>query len=294
MAVSRLGYIVLGAQNPSEWETFGRDVLGTMAHVNDAGNVCLKVDDHPFRVLVCEHEEDALLSSAWEVDDLGAYEKILKELGDAGIEVQQGSEAEAQERCVSKFFRSSDPAGNRFEIYYKRTDTGVPFRSATDVSGFVTGDMGMGHVVVPAPNLEETRSFYETMLGLRLSDDLTMPGGPEGAPDIRIFFFHADNPRHHSLALFNQPVPSKIVHFMLEVPTVDEVGKCLDRVNEANIPLMASLGRHCNDNMLSFYVFGPGHIPVEYGYDGYQLDLKTFKPTVSTQGDHWGHIYNMP
>lgn len=294
MAVSRLGYITLGAQNPSEWETFGRDVLGTMAHVNDAGDVGLKIDDHPFRVLVSESGQDGLLSTAWEVDNLDAYESILGKLADGGAEVELGSDADAQKRYVSQFFRSADPAGNSFEIYHKRTNVGAPFQSGVDVSRFVTGDMGMGHVVVPAPNLEETRAFYETNLGLRLSDDLTMPGGPEGTPDIRIFFFHADNPRHHSLALFNQPVPSKIVHFMLEVPTVDEVGKCLDRVNAANIPLMASLGRHCNDNMLSFYAFGPGQIPVEYGYDGYQLDLETFEPTVSTKGDHWGHVYNMP
>lgn len=294
MVVSRLGYIRLGAQNPSEWETFGRDVLGTMAHVNDVGDVCLKIDDHPFRVLVCESEQDGLLSSAWEVDDPDTYENLLKKLKDGGAEIAPGSDADAEKRCVSQFFSSTDPAGNCFEVYYKRENVGSPFQSQVDVNEFVTGEMGMGHVVVPAPNLDETRSFYETMLGLRLSDDLTMSGGPEGAPDIRIYFFHAKNPRHHSLALFNQPVPSKIVHFMLEVSTVDEVGKCLDRVNAANIPLMASLGRHCNDNMLSFYAFGPGQIPVEYGYDGYQLDLETFEPTVSTKGDHWGHVYNMP
>ncbi len=294
MAVSRLGYIILGTQNPSDWETFGRDILGTMAHVNDSGDVGLKIDDHPFRILVSESAQDSLLSTAWEVDDLDAYESILKRLSDGRAEVELGTDADAAKRCVSQFFRSTDPAGNGFEVYHTRTNTGEPFRSALDVPEFVTGEMGMGHVVVPAPNLDETRTFYETMLGLRLSDDLTMPGGPEGAPDIRIYFFHAENPRHHSLALFNQPVPSKIVHFMLEVSNVDEVGKCLDRVNAADIPLMATLGRHCNDNMLSFYAFGPGQIPVEYGFDGYQLDLETFEPTVSTKGDHWGHVYNMP
>ena len=294
MSVSRLGFIILGAQKPSEWEAFGRDILGAMTHVSGAGDVCLKIDDHPFRVMVSESEHDQLLSAAWEVDDAEVYEDILKRLSGAGHGAELGSEAEAEKRSVSRFFRSTDPAGNNFEVYYKRTNIGEPFKSPLDVSEFVTGDMGMGHVVVPAPSLDETRLFYETMLGLRLSDDLTMPGAGEGAPEMRIYFFHANNPRHHSLALFNLPIPSKIVHFMFEVTSIDDVGKCLDRVNKADIPLMASLGRHCNDNMLSFYVFGPGGIPVEYGYDGRQLDLDTFKPTVSTVADHWGHIYNMP
>ena len=294
MSVSRLGYITLGNPNPTDWRAFGTDILGTMSHVNEAGDVCLKVDDHPHRVRVVQHETAELLASGWEVEDPEVYDNLMSKLIEFGTEVQQGNEADARRRCVTKFFSGVDPAGNAFEVYYKRTEMGAPFQSAVDVSGFVTGDMGMGHVVIPAPNLDETRSFYETLLGLRLSDDLTMPGGPEGAPDIHIYFFHADNPRHHSLALFNQPVPSKIVHFMLEVSNVDEVGKCLDRVNDAGIPLMASLGRHCNDNMLSFYVFGPGQIPVEYGYDGFQLDPDTYQSTVSTKGDHWGHAYSMP
>ncbi len=294
MSVSRLGYITLGNPNPSDWETFGRDVLGTMSHANEAGDICLKVDDHPFRIRIVKHDAAELVGSGWEVDDLEAYESLINKFKEHGADIRQGSEAEAQRRCVTKFFSSVDPAGNSFDIYYKRTDVGDRFQSSVDVSQFITGDLGMGHVVIPAPNLDETRSFYENFLGLQLSDDLTMPGGPPGAPDIHIYFFHANNPRHHSLALFNQPVPSKIVHFMLEVSNVDEVGKCLDRVNDAGLSLMASLGRHCNDNMLSFYVFGPGQIPVEYGYDGFQLDPDTYQPTTSTKGDHWGHAYTMP
>ena len=77
--------------------------------------------------------------------------------------------------------------------------------------------------------------------------------------------------------------------------SIDEVGACLDRVTNAGYPLLSSLGRHCNDNMLSFYVFGPGGIAVEYGYDGLQFDnWDEFTPTVSTEGDFWGHAYQMP
>ena len=293
MAAARLGYICLGSHDPSEWASFGQGVLGTMVSVDDTDNVRLKVDDHPFRILVAKSAENALLASAWEVDSQADYEQILAALKGAGHQVRMGDESEAKERCVSQFFKSSDPSGNEFEVYYGRTGVGEKFQSPAGIREFVTGSMGMGHVVVPAPNLEETRAFYETFLGLRLSDDLTMPGGPNGEPDIKVLFFHADNPRHHSLALFNQPVPSKIVHFMLEVTSLDEVGQCLDRVKEAEVPLMATLGRHCNDNMVSFYVFGPGHIPVEFGFDGLQLDPSNYTATKSTIADHWGHLYQM-
>ena len=57
---------------------------------------------------------------------------------------------------------------------------------------------------------------------------------------------------------------------------------------------MSTLGRHCNDNMLSFYVFGPGGIAVEYGCEGKTFDWDSFTPTESTVGDFWGHQYVLP
>ena len=105
---------------------------------------------------------------------------------------------------------------------------------------------------------------------------------------------HADNPRQHSLALFNHPHPAGVIHLMVEVSTLDEVGSALDRVKKAGLPLMATLGRHINDNMCSFYVVAPGGIAIEYGFDGLLVDWDHYTPTASTIGDLWGHEYNVP
>ena len=105
---------------------------------------------------------------------------------------------------------------------------------------------------------------------------------------------HADNPRQHSLALYNQGHPSGVVHIMVEVESLDEVGLALDRVKQAGLPILATLGRHVNDNMCSFYVLAPGGIAVEYGYDGLLVDWDHHTPTVSTEGDLWGHEYSFP
>ena len=152
----------------------------------------------------------------------------------------------------------------------------------------------MGRIVVSAAEaFEETHDFYTGLLGLGDSDDLTLPPPAEGAPSIRVRFLHASNPRHHSLALFNLPVPSGVVHIMLEMRTIDDVGRAYDRVLAGGWALMAFLGRHCNDNMFSFYVIGPGGVPIEVGCEGRQVDWKDFEPTVSVVPDHWGHAYQL-
>jgi 3,4-dihydroxy-9,10-secoandrosta-1,3,5(10)-triene-9,17-dione 4,5-dioxygenase len=81
---------------------------------------------------------------------------------------------------------------------------------------------------------------------------------------------------------------------MVEVGSMDEVGKAMDRVKQAGLPYLATLGRHVNDNMCSFYVLAPGGIAVEYGYDGLLIDWENHVPTVSTEGDLWGHEYHFP
>jgi 3,4-dihydroxy-9,10-secoandrosta-1,3,5(10)-triene-9,17-dione 4,5-dioxygenase len=78
---------------------------------------------------------------------------------------------------------------------------------------------------------------------------------------------------------------------MLEVTDVDEVGYCLDRVNEREIPIVSTLGRHTNDGMLSFYMATPGGFALEFGCEGLQMDWDDFTPTVSTLPSFWGHKF---
>ena len=291
MAVARLGYLGIASQDPAAWKSFGEDLLGLMAVPGDSDGVFLKMDDHPFRLIIEKSDSDKLSFAGWEVDDATVYEATISRLESAGATVTRGDAAGAKKRCVTEYCASADPAGNPLEVYHGRTGVGAAFNSPQGVSRFLTGEMGLGHVVVPAPNTDDTHEFYKSVLGFGDSDDLSLPPPAEGAPDMRIVFLHAANPRHHSLALFNLPVPTGIVHLMFEVPSIDEVGACLDRVTAAGIPLMATLGRHCNDNMLSFYAIGPGGIAVEYGCDGLQLDWDNFTPTQSTVADVWGHEY---
>ena len=105
---------------------------------------------------------------------------------------------------------------------------------------------------------------------------------------------HANNPRQHSVALFGGPHPLGVVHIMVEAQTLDDVGATLDRAKKSGSHFLATLGRHVNDNMCSAYILAPGGIAVEYGYDGVLIDWENYVPTVSVEGDLWGHEYNFP
>ena len=287
---------MLNAQDLPAWKTFGADILGLMLDDESSSDSRLffRMDDHPSRLLVQQGDVDGLATIGWEFSSSAAYHAIVADLQSRGFVIEAGNVEGAAWRNVTEYSMGTDPAGNPFEVYHTRTGLVDDFKSPLNIEAFVTGDMGMGHVVIPAPNMDETHDFYQDVFGFGNSDNLTLPPAAEGAPDMNIRFLHATNPRHHSLALFNYPVPSRIVHLILEVKSVDEVGECLDRVNKAGYPLMSTLGRHSNDNMLSFYVVGPGGIAIEFGCEGMQIDWQKYTSTVSNVGDIWGHEYVPP
>jgi 3,4-dihydroxy-9,10-secoandrosta-1,3,5(10)-triene-9,17-dione 4,5-dioxygenase len=276
---------------------FGTAVLGLMdAEREDSPGVrFLRMDQHPFRFMLEPGTQDRLLAIGLESRNAGEWQATCDRLAAAGHTLTAGSEAEAARRCVSRFVCVQDPSGNTVELYHGRKLDYRPFNSPVGVRRFVTGstgsgDMGFGHAVIPAPAIEQTTAFYTDLIGLGICDTLHLQ-----TPPSQVIFLHADNPRQHSLALYDQPHPVGVVHVMVEVESLDEVGLALDRARRAGHPVIASLGRHVNDNMCSFYVLAPGGIAFEYGYDGLQVrDWERYTPTVSTEGDLWGHEYNFP
>ena len=300
MSVASIGYVRLESQEPAAWMDFGQNILGLMesSHQDTAGARFLRMDAHPFRFMIESSEQDRLAASGLEFRNKADWQACCNRLLEAGHAIEAGSDDEAQRRCVVQFVTTVDPSGNVLELYYGRKLDYTPLNSPVGIKAFVTGgeytgDMGFGHAVLPAPDTQATHRYYIELIGLGDSDDLTPPM-PEGAPDTRVIFMHADNPRQHSLALYNHPHPAGVVHLMVEVESLDEVGLAMKRAQAGNYPIIASLGRHVNDNMCSFYVLAPGGIAVEFGYDGLLVDWDNYTPTVSTEGDLWGHEYNFP
>ena len=135
--------------------------------------------------------------------------------------------------------------------------------------------------------------FYTEVLGFRLRDSMSMPGefvGKEPGSKVWLRFLGV-NPRHHSLAFLPMPNASKCVHIMFEVDELDHVGRALERVRKHKAPLSATLGRHMNDEMISFYVKSPGGFDVEFGTEGLRVDDDRWVARESTAVSYWGHDF---
>lgn len=291
--VKSLAYVVLRSADLAGWRDFACKTLGLMEGASDADTLLLRVDDRPFRILVQKGEGEGFVAAGWELPDEASYLSTIDALQADGIAVTQADAGEAKARAVRALARCTDPSGTGVELHWGRVVDYLPFHSPAGVSGFVTGDMGLGHVVLPATDLSASLDFYRKHLGFVETDYIRVPLSPEpDGPAAQVHFLHCDNPRHHSVALTDMPQPSGAVHIMLEAATVDDVGYALDRVKASGAHLSATLGRHTNDRMLSFYVRTPGGFDIEFGTGGWQVDWSVFVPTISLKDSAWGHEWN--
>jgi 3,4-dihydroxy-9,10-secoandrosta-1,3,5(10)-triene-9,17-dione 4,5-dioxygenase len=281
MDVRALGYLGLESADVEQWTVFATEVLGLMVAPHSNPDVVqLKMDDWSHRWSVTSGERDRLAYTGWEVADAMTLERLAERITASGIEVTGGTDDELERRRVRRMVWCLDPSGMRVELFHTPVFDHVRFVSPAGVPRFVTGDLGIGHVVLLADDFEGSFAFYTDLLGFRLSDSMSLDG-------MRLRFLHT-NGRHHSLALATHH-SSRLAHLMLEVGSVDEVGYCLDRCLAHQVPISQTLGRHTNDLMLSFYMKAPKGFEVEFGCQGRVINTSSWATSEITAVSTWGH-----
>ncbi|MFD8013379.1 VOC family protein [Streptomyces sp. NPDC058955] len=296
MDIRALGYLRLETTRLDEWRRYTLDILG-MAEAPGSTDttLLLRLDDRAHRLAIQAGDSDRLLAAGWELANATALAEATAALEAAGVAVKAADAAELAERRVQGLVHLTDPCGNPLELYWGQAQDHTPLATPYG-NRFVTGDLGLGHVVLPVPDIEAALDFYEKLLGFQLRDSMRLP--PQAVPtaaeqrDFHWMHFLSPNRRHHSLGLYPGALPPGIVHFMVELETLDDVGLGLDRMQAAGIPIASSLGRHTNDRMVSFYAQAPGGFQVEYGWDGLVVDPATWVAKEITADSVWGHRWN--
>ena len=296
MGIRSLGYLRIEAMDVPAWREFGLKVLGMVEGQGSVpGALYLRMDDFPARLVIVPGERDRLAQAGWEVANEGELAEVAASLDAAGVAVEKASDADLADRRVAGLIRFDDPSGNTLEVFH---GAALQHRRVVSPYGhtFVTGEQGLGHVVLSTRDDEEALRFYRDVLGFKLRDSMRLPpqlvGRPaDGAPAWLRFF--GCNPRHHSLAFLPMPTPSGIVHLMIEVGEADDVGLAMDRAARRKVPMSATLGRHVNDLMLSFYMKTPGGFDVEFGTEGRQVEDESWIARESTAVSLWGHDFGV-
>lgn len=296
MAIRSLAYLRFEATDVAAWREYGLKVLGLVeGKGSEPDSLYLRMDDFPARLVIVPGERDRLLATGWETADAAGFQGVRERLEASGVPYKEATAEVLADRRVDELISCTDPDGGTLEVFH---GAALEHRRVVSPYGhtFVTGEQGLGHVVLSTSDDEASLRFYRDVLGLRLRDSMRLPpqavGRPaDGAPAWLRFL--GCNPRHHSLALAPLPTPSGVVHMMFEVGNSDDVGLCLDRALRRKVPMSATLGRHVNDLMLSFYMKSPGGFDVEFGCEGRQVEDESWIARESTAVSLWGHDFTL-
>jgi 2,3-dihydroxybiphenyl 1,2-dioxygenase len=279
MEIQAFGYLGVGSSHLDDWAAFATSAVG-MQSVDRASSMrAFRMDDRKQRLFIDRAIEAGTQVFGWEVGNATALDGLAGRLEAAGVAVKREAAALADQRCVTGLISFTDPAGNRLEAFHGAQIADDTFKPGRNVSGFRTGPQGMGHTLLTVPDLDAALAFYKDLLGFRISDFMTAP--------VRAYFMHV-NARHHSVALVGAPVRS-MHHLLVEYYQLDDVGQGFDLLQKTPEKIVATLGRHPNDLMTSYYMRTPSEIYVECGWGGREVDDATPPVEMASVGSFWGH-----
>ena len=139
----------------------------------------------------------------------------------------------------------------------------------------------LAHVNINSSEIEALSSFYQSVLGFRLTDRSKMMA------------FLRCNDDHHAVVLAEAP-GNGLNHIAFLVPDLESVMRGSGRVVDAGTPIGWGVGRHGpGDNVFAYFV-DPTGVVVEYTAEVLQVDddyrVKGPSEWVWPQGrtDHWG------
>ncbi|MDB5531858.1 MAG: Glyoxalase/bleomycin resistance protein/dioxygenase [Hyphomicrobiales bacterium] len=129
---------------------------------------------------------------------------------------------------------------------------------------------GLFHYAYPCRDAEETRAFYEDILGLPLVSCMlvdSVPSTGEPGPYAHLFFEMGDGSYiaffdlgNNAMPLPSPNVPKWVQHFAVEVPSVADVEAMKQRLDAAGVEV---LGVVDHEFIKSIYFFDPNGLRLE-------------------------------
>ena len=218
MAINALSYIGVNSDKLEDWADYSEKSLGMQMIDRGKGSLSFRMDDQKQRLAITGDTGDSLAFVGWEVEKKQDLQTYANKLEENNIPVTLGDSSYSDKRFVDELIYFNDPQGNRIELIYSPMKDKDSFKPSRPISGFKTGALGMGHIVLHVKDFDKVVPFYRDLLGFKISDYTHTP--------ISLCFFHV-NGRHHSMALFGSGKQG-FHHFMIEYNNLDDVGQGYD------------------------------------------------------------------
>lgn len=283
MTAMSLAYVGLAVTDQSAWLKFAVEGIGLTDVGETDGNHQLRLDERAWRIALHQSSDNDILYAGFDLESPQALEDLCAQFQKYDIAHRELTVKECRARDVSIGITTNDPEDLVLEFVFSGEVIARPLQSP-NTTDFITGEGGLGHIVLTVKDLERSLAFYQS-IGFAVSDYIDMAVGP--GTSIRIAFLHC-NKRHHTVALAPIPGTRTLDHIMLEKNTVDSVIDTYYRLLQQGFTMKRHLGRHPNDRILSFYVTTPAGFDLELGSGGIVIEDE-WQVRTYDKVSVWGH-----
>lgn len=281
-----LAFVELESTDLALWSSFAESVLGlaTQTRTTSSGQqtLLLRADRAEYRVAIAAGERDRFVRTVFRVGDAADLERLAGRLDAAGVRHERGSACPLPSgRMGESYLDVTDPAGLELRFTWgapEQSDKGLRSPAGVTYSRHSRG--ALGHVVALVPDLAQAVEFYTEVLGFEITDYVGDGAG-------RLAFLRC-NERHHSMAFMAGP-ETTVDHLMLEVDSLDDLGRVYDAARVTPGTVLSELGRHTNDLAVSFYLRSPlPSLEIEFATGGIDVPA-SWTVDWHERGSVWGH-----
>lgn len=277
---ARLGYVLLEVSDLARSTKFYRDLVGLELDREDNGHAYLRCSDMRQNVVLAPGPTPGLRRIGFELESRSDLEKARDYLQAEGFAPRPVEAAEAERLKFAAGLRFREPGtGLEFEYFVEPEKASKPF-AATQAN-----IARIGHIVLNVADFDGVFQSLVGKLNFRVSDQV--PG--------RIAFLRCfPNPFHHSLAVIAAPA-NGYNHLNFMVSDIDDIGRAINRMKKADVPIVFGPGRHLPSGSIFLYFLDPDGMTTEYSFGMEEFAEKGARPprelapTPETL-DMWGSV----
>jgi len=278
---SRLGYAHLQVTNlEASADFYARQVGLQLAQDAPEGEVWLRCSDRPYDIILSEGPTPGLKAVGFELESDGELEKAFAHIEGLSLSPRMRDPQSAAARRVKRGFTFANPdTGLTVELFAGQELAQDAFAPN------VTHIARLGHVVLNCRSYADAHRFWVDQLGFVISDHV--PG--------RIAFLRAwPNPLHHSFALL-EGERDGLNHVNFMVTNIDDIGRGLNRMKKAEVPIVFGPGRHLPSTSIFLYFLDPDGMTAEYSFGMEEIAAEGGRPPRDLEPkpevlDTWGSI----
>lgn len=275
----RLSYIALDVTDLARSTAFYQDLVGLTVDRNDPAATYLSCSDLPQNLVLQEGKVAGLARVAFELESRNDLDRAFQYLVGEGFGPDWVDADDTARLRVGAALRFRIPGcALLFEMH---VDPGPASRKFTPNHTDITR---LGHVVLNVADFDTVRDAL-SKINFLVSDHV--PGKVEF---LRAF----PNKFHHSFAILKDANDGyNHVNFM--VNDIDDVGKAVNRMKKADVPIVFGPGRHLPSGSIFLYFLDPDGLTAEYSFGMEEFEevgareSRVLDPTFEVL-DTWGSI----